>query len=42
MAETTCEKFLAALKEINKGMKEDIKAGHKWVYTNRKHRESTF
>ena len=38
----TCEKFVDALKSINKTMKEDIKAGRQWKYSNVKKRNKTF
>lgn len=42
MEPRTAEKFVAALKELDAEMKKDIKAGHKWRYTNVKKRNKTF
>ena len=38
----TNEKFLDALSSMNKTMKEDIKAGNQWKYTNSKKRNASF
>lgn len=42
MQPRTAEKFVAALKELDSEMRKDIKAGHKWCYTNVKKRNKTF
>ena len=36
------ELFVKSLNDINKTMKEDIKAGHQWKYTNQKKRNASF
>lgn len=38
----TNEKFIDAMKDINRVMKEDIKAGRQWKYTNTKKRNTSF
>ncbi len=42
MADTLNDRFIKACKNQNKIMKQEIKEGKKWAYTNKKHRESTF